>query len=344
MTLTETQLKKLPPPEKDTLTGLGDSLFLRHRTTGRKTFIIRRKVAGRMTVTTVGDWPDWSIQRARAAALAPTKPLAERITFGEAAGRFCTEMIEARYRSKPEETCAFFVRDAASLYSTPLQKITRAQLIGLVTKKAATAPNSARKMLTVYKQWSKWAVLHDLLPADPLSVVTVGNLGIEQYKPRDRTLATEEIKRVLSAEGRFWPLMRFLLATGCRIGEALSFDDEQLDGDVWTIPITKNGKSHSLWLTAYANEQRASGWPRICYESVWKWANELDEPVDWNFHDLRRTAATLMREAGVSVEDVETVLNHSPGRLVQVYQRHDTMPAIRAALEKLEQALNSYKQ
>lgn len=342
MTLTETQIKKLPTPDKDALVGLGDSLFLRHRTTGRKTFIIRRKVAGKMNVTTLGDWPQWSIQRARAAALTPSQPLAERITFGEAADRFCEEMIEARYRSKPAETCAFFVRDAASLYTTPLQKITRAQLVGLIMEKAKTAPNSARKMLAIYKQWSKWAVSHELMVADPLSGVTVGNLGIEQYKPRDRILTPDEVRRVLTAEGRFWPLMRFLLATGCRIGEALDWNGDQVDGNVWTIPVTKNGKPHSLWLTEYAKEQRAAGWQRIVYESVHKWARDLDDSPEWNFHDLRRTAATLMREAGVSIEDVETVLNHSPGRLVQVYQRQDRMPAIRAALEKLEQIIKKY--
>ena len=32
----------------------------------------------------------------------------------------------------------------------------------------------------------------------------------------------------------------------------------------------------------------------------------------WTAHDLRRTAATLMREAGVPVHDVEAVLNHAP--------------------------------
>lgn len=341
MNLTETQLKKLPTPDKDTLIGLGDSLFLRHRTTGRKTFIIRKKVGNKMTVTTLGDWPQWSIQRARAAALAPKQPLAERISFGDAADRFCEEMIEARYRGRPVETCAFFVRDAAKLYPIPLQKITRAHLVEVVKEKAKTAPNSARKMLAIFKQWSKWAVLHELMPADPLSVCTVGNLGLEQYQPRERTLTAEEIKRVLTDEGRFWALMRFLLATGCRIGEALAMDDAEVEGKVWTIPKerTKNGKGHVLWLTDYTEKQRAAGWPRIAYTSVWKWANDLDNPIDWNFHDLRRTAATLMREAGVSVEDVETVLNHSPGRLVQVYQRQDKLPVIRSALEKLESAL-----
>ena len=137
------------------------------------------------------------------------------------------------------------------------------------------------------------------------------------------------------------PLMRFILATGVRIGEALQMIDDQVDGNLWVIPLTKNGKPHSIWLTDFALAQRAAGWPNICYESVWKWANELEPALEWNFHDLRRTAATLMRQSGVSIEDVEAVLNHSPGRLVQTYQRHDKIPAIKGALEKLELAIST---
>lgn len=335
--MTESELKKLTTPAKDTMTGLGDYLFLRHRTTGRKTFIIRRKVGAKMTSTTLGDWPEWTIQRAKAEACKPTVPLAERITFGDAATRFCTEMIEARYRGKAVETCAFFVRDAAELYPVQLARITRQQLIALIVRKHATAPNSARKMLAIYKQFTRWAVLHELMPVDILSVVTVGNLGLQPYQPRDRILTTFELTEVLTAEGRWWPLMRFCLATGCRIGEALQMTPEQVTGDVWTIPETKNGKPHSLWLTDFAKQQIEAGWPQLCYEMVWKWSNDIG--LDWNFHDLRRTAATLMRAANVSVEAVETVLNHSPGRLVQVYQRHDKLPVIKAALLVLENEL-----
>ena len=47
--LTETQVKRLLAPYKDQLYGLGDCLFLRHRPGGKKTFILRRKVAGEMS-------------------------------------------------------------------------------------------------------------------------------------------------------------------------------------------------------------------------------------------------------------------------------------------------------
>jgi integrase len=339
--LTETQLKRLPAPGKDQLVGLGDCLYLRIRTTGRKTFIIRRRVGDKMTSTTVGDWPQWSIQRARAAALAPTKVLAERIRFGEAAGRFIEDMLEARYRGDTTKYAASFTRDAAGLYSTPLHRITRAQLVDLVTKKAATSPSAARKQLVMYKKFTKWAALHELIAGDILSPVTAGGIGLADAGARDRVLTDDEIKFVLRGEGKWWPLMRLCLTTAARVGEAMQIDDDQIDGNLWTLPITKNGKPHSLWLTNLAKQQIAGGWSRVHYATINRWLSE-DVGVTWRPHDLRRTGATLMRSAGVSVEDVETVLNHSPGRLVQVYQRHDNMPAIRSALEKLEQALKSY--
>lgn len=339
--LTETQLKRLPLPDKDQLIGLGDCLYLRHRSTGKKTFIIRRRVGDKMTSTTVGDWPSWSIQRARAVALAPTQKLAERVRFGEAAGRFIEEMLEARYRGDTTRYAASFTRDAASLYSTPLHRITRAQLVDLVTKKATTSPSAARKQLVMYKKFTKWAALHELIAGDILSPVSAGGIGLVNAGARDRVLTEDELKQVMKGEGKWWPLMRLCLSSAARVGEAMDVSDDQIVGDVWRIPLPKNGKPHSLWLTETAKQQIAHGWPKVHYATINRWLSEQVE-VTWRPHDLRRTAATLMRSAGVSIEDVEAVLNHSPGKLVQVYQRHDLLPAIKIALEKLEKVLKSY--
>lgn len=345
MSLTETQLKRLPPPEKDTLITLGDCLYLRHRPSGRKTFIIRRRVADKMTSTTIGDWPQWSIQRAKAHALGTANAalLAERIKFGEAAKRYIEEMIEARYRADTTKYAAFFVRDAATLWATPLHRVARAQLVDLIKKKHKTSPSAARKMLSLYRSFSRWATMHDLIAGDVLSVVTPSNIGLEAPTPRDRVLTADEIKQVMMGEGRWWPLMRLVLATATRIGEAMHLDAEHIAGDVWTLPTTKNGKPHMLWMTDLAKAQISVGWRDAHYATINRWLSE-EVGATWRPHDLRRTAATLMREAGVSVLDVEIVLNHQPKALVQVYQRPDTLPVIKVALEKLDFRLKAYIQ
>jgi integrase len=55
----------------------------------------------------------------------------------------------------------------------------------------------------------------------------------------------------------------------------------------------------------------------------------------WRLHDLRRTARSLMSQAGVSSEIAERVLGHTIPGVAGVYDRHDYVPAKRDALQKL---------
>ncbi|KPF58493.1 hypothetical protein D621_05680 [beta proteobacterium AAP51] len=336
---TEAQIRDLPTPDKDLTIGLGDSLYLRVRAgTGSKSFVIRKRSQGKWTVTTLGPWPQWSLQRARAAALAPTSTPLAKLTFGESTATFAREIIEARYRSSPGETTAYFTRDCASLSAVRLSALSRGQLIGVVRAKAEATPNAGRKLLALLKQWSKWAVLQDHMAVDLLGVVTVSNIGLPQPQSRDRVLTEDELKAVMNGTGRDAGLLRFALSTCCRIGEALGMAPDQVKDRTWTIPLTKNGRSHSLWLTDLALAQ--TPFEASPYISVH--GRLRASGVTWNLHDLRRTGASLMREQGVSIETVEAILNHSPGRLVQVYQRQNRMPEIRAGLEALEKRLLTF--
>lgn len=56
---------------------------------------------------------------------------------------------------------------------------------------------------------------------------------------------------------------------------------------------------------------------------------------EWTAHDLRRTAATMMRGLGASSDAVEKCLNHAPQGLVAVYQRDELLGERRAAFEAL---------
>lgn len=53
---------------------------------------------------------------------------------------------------------------------------------------------------------------------------------------------------------------------------------------------------------------------------------------DFRFHDIRRTVATRLAEAGVAVSVIEAVLGHRPPRLVRTYQKHGYVPEMRGAL------------
>jgi integrase len=111
-------------------------------------------------------------------------------------------------------------------------------------------------------------------------------------------------------------------------------EPSQIVGDVWTIPMTKNGLPHAVPLSATAAMLAAEGWPRREYRALHAYLAWRDTP--WRVHDVRRTAATRMRDAGVAREVIEAVLNHAPPRLVRTYQRPNMMPAMRVGLNALE--------
>jgi len=131
-------------------------------------------------------------------------------------------------------------------------------------------------------------------------------------------------------------VLKFSLWTACRVGEALQWQPGQVAGDVWTIPVTKSGRAHTVPLTPAAAALLPLPEPRPIYVSL---AYRVRRLGTWTAHDLRRTAATLMRECGVPVLDVEAVLNHAPPRLVRVYQRHAPLQEKSAALHALAERL-----
>jgi integrase len=63
--------------------------------------------------------------------------------------------------------------------------------------------------------------------------------------------------------------------------------------------------------------------------------------IDFRGHDLRRTAATRMAEAGIPRDHIAHVLNHVEGgaRATRVYDRHSYDREKRLALEAWDRAV-----
>src|SRR5512132_1687096 len=102
--LTDAKIGKLPHVED--LIPCGDrlGLYLRTRATGRRTFVLRRRVAGQWTVETFKpDWPRLSLLNARRRAGATKPKIGTADTFSDAADRFCRDHIDKHYRSSAKE-------------------------------------------------------------------------------------------------------------------------------------------------------------------------------------------------------------------------------------------------
>lgn len=125
-------------------------------------------------------------------------------------------------------------------------------------------------------------------------------------------------------------LVRFLLLTGARIGEAstLTWDRVNLDEGWWHIPDPKNSNPVWLPLSSQAAElletrQRVPGSPYVF--TSWGKAGHLKDPRDTmrrvsevagvklSPHDLRRTFTTIgVAHAGIDLHKIELLTNHVP--------------------------------
>jgi integrase len=143
-------------------------------------------------------------------------------------------------------------------------------------------------------------------------------------------------------------LFQICLLTGQRVGEVISMRWSDVDGDLWTIPDTKNGRSHRVPLSpqalqrfaelprrgeyVFASSKRPTGHLRG-YRRAFQRACALAGIADACVHDVRRTAASHMASLGVSRSTLGQILNHADRSVTSVYDRYSYDAEKRAALE-----------
>jgi integrase len=195
--------------------------------------------------------------------------------------------------------------------------------------------------------------------------------GMARIKPsehaRDRVLDDDEIRDLWAAfetikEPACFPsYIKFLLLTACRRNEVADMHVDELNGDVWTIAKDryKTKRDHVVPLSAAARQ--LIGTPRgrggflfsttnggLPFSGFSKSKNALDEAIandrtkagrkpmqPWTFHDLRRTARSLMSRAGVPADHAERCLGHVIAGVRGVYDRYEFISEKRAAFEAL---------
>jgi integrase len=62
-------------------------------------------------------------------------------------------------------------------------------------------------------------------------------------------------------------------------------------------------------------------------------ARQSGLPADFRLHDIRRTVATRLAEAGTPVDIIESILGHARSKLVRTYQRSAPLNAMAVALK-----------
>lgn len=325
MSLTETILRKLPTPDRETLIGDERGLYIRCYPSGRKTWLYRSRKGGSWKTRRLGEWPGVSLADARSrAAKLGREILPENATFGDLLDEWFQRRIEPRYKvTKNIEVYVSRGKDA--LGNTLLAQLTTKKLTDELIKYAKAAPVAANRCLSNWKLALRYAVERGYIERSPLEHTTSAVAGGEE-KSRSRVLSDAEIKALWSDPHDHTPLLKFLLLTGLRISEAQSAIHDNLNGDVLLIPENKSSRPHWVYLPQLAKEltgdhegylfaQRSNTAVQARLRNTAK--------VTWTPHDLRRTFATRLAGLGVPTHVIEKMLNHSLGGVLAIYNQHD---------------------
>jgi len=178
---------------------------------------------------------------------------------------------------------------------------------------------AARSLLVVLKGMFRYCVESGWLDRSPAAQVSAAAIGPAQAS-RDRVLTDDEIRSVMADQHPSGSVLRFLLLTGLRIGEAYGGHREGL---WWVVPknVAKNGREHRVWLSRLALVELESHPWAAARTSV---QHRLTHNAPgWTAHDLRRTFATRLNAMGVAPYVVERCLNHTFSGVMEVYNRAD---------------------
>jgi integrase len=195
----------------------------------------------------------------------------------------------------------------------------------------------------------RFAVQRDMIDASPLVGIKLNTKPparsrvLVRFHPDGRAPDAAELLGIWEAcetlPARQAAFVRILILTGARVQEIADARWEEIDGSTLCIPAHrhKGGRGHDVPLTAQAlaiiNDLPQDG-ARV-FGAIDPWAIKRQLPDGgWTFHDLRRTCATWMAEAGgFDTDTVHAVLGHAKTALARIYMTGSGYARKRTALE-----------
>jgi integrase len=310
-------------------------LYLRVRATGGRSWVLRRKRGGHVEVITVGAWPALGLAQARLKAGALAGKDVSTLTLGALLDTWYADVVRKTYR-RPREVRGYIERLDPALKVTKLRNLERVEVRHALRRYAEErGPIAANRALSILKTALRFAVDAGYLqisPVDRLSSELIGGAEVS----RDRVLTDEELRKLWQSGSSHTTLLRFLLLTGQRIGEAQRATWSHVLGDRWHIPKehSKNHRAHwvarSWQALALLRAQDAArelifGTATDTGVQAWlrRWCERERISPAFRPHDLRRTCATRLNTLGVLPHVTEKILNHTMQGVMAVYNRAD---------------------
>jgi putative integrase P4 len=234
-------------------------------------------------------------------------------------------------------------------------EVTTQQVRALCEKiKDRGAPSTALLVRELLNATYRYAINKGHRLTNPVETIT--GSSIATFKPRERALSPREIGIFFSAldnmqsDFALRKALRLILYTLVRKGEIVNarWDEVDYHNQVWTIPAErmKAGRAHNVYLSRQAmdivvafqmysegseyllpgrmNRKKPiahSSLNRVIYKTLEQINKDGRVMDDFTVHDLRRTASTLLHEAGYNSDWIEKCLAHENGGIRAVYNK-----------------------
>ncbi len=332
-----------------------------------KTWSVTYYVGGKPRSKVLGSFPQMKVKEARDAARKfdenPQAALnkTEVGSFGEIAAQFMKRHVEAHgLRSAPdiERSLGYVLKQWRDRPFLEIKRRDVANLLdGIEDKHSAGVADGVLALLRKLFNW--FAARSD----DYVSPIVKG-MRRTKPKARERILTDDELRALWAAADNFpifGDFVRVLLLTGQRRAKVASMKWTDLDNaGVWTIATEAREKNNpgKLPLPPQATEiilrqphvygcdyvfpGRGGGHLNGFNKRMTALRAKLPpEMPQWQLHDLRRTARSLLSRAEVRPDISERVLGHAIGGVKGVYDRHDYGRERAAALRRLASLIDT---
>ncbi|MCC8935653.1 integrase arm-type DNA-binding domain-containing protein [Bradyrhizobium sp. Arg68] len=272
-----------------------------------------------------------------------------------------THLRSADHRTKVFERLVY-----PALGDKMIDKIKRSDIVKLLDEVAESrGPVMADRVLALIRGVMTWYAKR----ADDFASPIIRGMARTSTKERSRArvLGENELRafwRAAGEAGVFGHFLRFTLLTATRRNEAARLRRSEIAGADWIIPATRykskidhlvplsstaagvlgelpaTGKGNFAFATPDGKPIRGFGCRKEAFDK--RMLAELrkiegDDAVlpRWTIHDLRRTARTLLSQAGVTSDVAEACLGHVVRGVEGIYARYAFKEEKREAFEKL---------
>ena len=349
--LTDAKIAALRPREREytvwdeRVSGLG----VRVRPSGHRSYVFLRD--GRRA--SLGPAALKAVDEARRECLEGVAPAETAPSFEDFVANQWRAACYRHYKPSTQRMVDFVLngRLLPTFGSTPLDRITAAEVGRWFDRYSRTAPGGANRTLDLFRQMMNHAIMRGHIERNPAQ-------GIKRNRrPRlSRFLSREELRRLhaeLDGCGRGTAsrrqqadIVRLLLATGCRKGEIAGLQWREVDEAALNLADGKTGP-RKVFLNAQARSiierqprtespyvfPSPSGRPRSGNLAVWHEARSRAGLEDVRLHDLRHTFASHAVMQGVPLPVVARLLGHRNVRMTLRYA-HVADRDVEAAAER----------